>query len=292
MLSRIGKLPSWKQPTAKEYNALIDRLNILSKISGGKGIDVITGIAGVSIIGREIPTSKQLRIFEVQSAAAGDGIYNCYRQTLDATEWDDVTGVDKFDDFDANLIEVLNLRENDPVAAYTPALALYDRLICWKMIDDEGGGRWIGVPIVQGPRPAKTTADAGGGLTIVCNLILNNGVEAAGGELGLGITVNCAISGGAALNATIPRLENNEIIMVENIQGNWQCSTKFQATEDCGCVSLPLSTVEGGTGATTASAAAVALGVGNTDSVTFSGLNAITHNGSIITHNGSMVMNV
>ena len=39
-----------------------------------------------------------IKIFEVQSAAAGDGVYNCYQQKLDATDWTDTAGADKFDD--------------------------------------------------------------------------------------------------------------------------------------------------------------------------------------------------
>lgn len=39
--------------------------------------------------------SLNIKIFAVQSEAAGDGVYNCYEQTLDGSEWDDTTGAPK-----------------------------------------------------------------------------------------------------------------------------------------------------------------------------------------------------
>lgn len=90
----------------------------------------------------------EIKIFEVQSVATGDGVYNCYEQTLDATDWDDYDGDDKFDDKDTTSVEVLNLFESDPAANYTPGIGKGARLSCWQWSDDEGNKRWVGVPLL------------------------------------------------------------------------------------------------------------------------------------------------
>lgn len=87
-----------------------------------------------------------IRIFKVQSEAAGDGVYNCYEQTLNATEWTDTAGDPKFDDKNTTSVEVLNLAEFDPEAEYTAALSAGDMLAAWQMTDDEGTKRWVGMP--------------------------------------------------------------------------------------------------------------------------------------------------
>ncbi len=95
--------------------------------------------------------SSDSRIFEVQSEATGDGIYNCYEQILDATEWSDTSGDPKFDDENTDSVEVLNLDEAYPESTYYAALAGGDLLLAWQVSDDEGNLRWIGVPFIKRP---------------------------------------------------------------------------------------------------------------------------------------------
>ena len=168
-------------------------------------------------------------IMEVQSAATGDGIYSCKKQVLDATEWADTAGDDKFDDdtIDTNSYEVLNLRENDPVSSYTAALGLYDRIVAWEEEDDEQNKRWVGVPLVSGPRGVRATEDAPNATSITCNLILNNNVEAGSGELGYNIEVYNAKA--LNLDEALPRIKDDDDMMAENIGGKWFFANSFSA---------------------------------------------------------------
>jgi len=178
----------------------------------------------------------EIKIFEVQSAATGDGVYNCYEQVLDSTNWIDTTGFDKFLDHDTNIVEVLNLLENDVEADYTPALALKDRIAAWEWFDDEGKARWVGIPLVPSTRRARTTQSATANDHITCNLIGNDGVEITSG-LGSGIEVYCNISHGTALNDAIRRLANDDYLMVVNSGGKWWCTEGFSGDEECDCYS-------------------------------------------------------
>jgi len=175
-----------------------------------------------------------IRIFEVQSAATGDGVYNCYEEMLDKTDWIDTGGEDRFYDKNAVSVEVLNLLEHDVEATYARALAIGDRIESYQFTDDEGTSRWVGIPISGGSpvRRAKTTAAAGATTTIVCNLIGNNGVEITSG-LGSGITVYCDTEDSANLNSVKPRLINDEEITVYNLNGKWYCSWGFSKWSFC-----------------------------------------------------------
>ncbi len=172
-----------------------------------------------------------IKLFEVQSAASGDGIYNCYEQTLDATEWDDTAGDSKVDDKNTNSIEVLNLAEYDPEATYVAHLAADDLIVAFMKTDDEANARWIGLPLRQAnadrPRVAYCKTDAGAGATIVCYL----DTDGTGTE----ITVTCFIAGGSALNAALPRLTDGLGIIVTKVGATWRCTTTFQTSEDCDC---------------------------------------------------------
>jgi len=168
-------------------------------------------------------------IFEVQSAATADGVYNCYKQKLLATGWE-AGGGDKFADLDAVEVQVLNLIENDTISAYEEALALHDRIAAWEKEDG-----WVGIPITPSVRMARTTTSAGGATSIVCNLIDNDGETEILSGLGSGITVYCRITEGVNLNEALPRLANDDYIFVQNISGKWWCTTIFQASEDCIC---------------------------------------------------------
>ena len=243
MFNFLQKLAGYKKPTAADYNKLVDRINQLSKITGSGGVSVISGPMGTNIIGGAVAASGAgIKIFEVQDQldTPADGIYKCYQQTLDATEWDDTAGDDRFDNKEEVGeevdVEVFNLFENNCSATYKEALATGDRIAAWKWTDDEGTSRWVGVPITHGSpiRMARTTAAAGATQTIVCNLAGQDGVEITSG-LGSGITVGCKVSGDGNLNAAIPRLADDDDIFVVNLNGEWWCTTVFQTSEDCDC---------------------------------------------------------
>lgn len=168
------------------------------------------------------------KVFVVVSAATGDGVYNCYEQTLDATDWDDTAGNDKFDHKNTDSIEVFNLLENDPIADYSPALTVGDAIKAWQWIDDEGNKRWAGIPLVTNPvRRAITTQAAPALAHITANLYNHAGVEITEG-LGSGITVYCDIIGGTKLSEAIPQLKDNTPLSTLNIQGKWYCTSIFQ----------------------------------------------------------------
>ena len=178
------------------------------------------------------------KIFEVQSAATGDGVYNCYEQRLDATEWADTAGDDKLDDKDAVSVEVLNLLENDPVSSYTPALGKYDRIRAWLINDDEGNSRWAGVPLVSAVRWVKATengpATAIASTTITCNLWLNNGAEATSGQLGYHIEVAAEdCEGSPDWDEVVPTIKSGNYYPAHNEQGTWAFAFAFTIMDIC-----------------------------------------------------------
>ena len=227
-----------------------------------------------------------IKFFEVIGEATGDGVYDCYKLSLDATEWADTAGDPKFDSPNAytqwnnvtdyvvcnyvhhngkiyhctqnngpssdiyepgvtegwpsywdvvELVEVLNLYENNPIGAYTPALGLYDKMKAYQMLDDEDEMRWVGIPSTPQIRQVRATEDAPAAENITCNLILNNDVEAIAGQLGRNIEVYARICGGGNLNSAVPRIADNDYLFAQNIQGKWWFCTNFQASEDCVC---------------------------------------------------------
>ena len=134
-------------------------------------------------------------------------------------------------------IEVFNLLENDPVTSdYFAALGLYDKMICWQRTDDENNLRWVGIPIHTGARLVRLAEAVGAVTNVTCNLVLNNGVEAEMDELGYNINVYARVIGDGNLNEAIPRMEDDDYVMAENIHGKWWFTTDFQITEDCECV--------------------------------------------------------
>ena len=69
----------------------------------------------------------------------GAGYYNCYLQSLDATNWD--TNDDICSDTGFTIV-VLNLAETGTSGH---VLTADDKIICSKFIDDEGNDRYIGI---------------------------------------------------------------------------------------------------------------------------------------------------
>lgn len=144
------------RPSANEHNMA---MQLLSGLANSLHINSYVDSTGFHT--RRMPgTSLQIKIFEVQGPldTPADGIYKCYEQTLDATEWEDTAGDDKFDDKDSVEVEVLNLLENNPAADYMHGLVVGDRITAWQWFDDEGNNRWVGIPIVENVRRAKIEA--------------------------------------------------------------------------------------------------------------------------------------
>lgn len=171
------------------------------------------------------------RIFEVQDKAdTGYGLYKCYEQKLDATNWDDETGEDEFADKDTTEVEVLNLLENDPIADAIPALGKYDRLRAWTVTDDEDNSRWVGIPLTPQLREVKATQAAQSEKNYVaCNLVLNDGAEADSGELGEAIDVYGRINGaGTDLSICQPGIASGDTRLAQCIQGKWWFYGAFQ----------------------------------------------------------------
>lgn len=91
-------------------------------------------------------------------------------------------------------------------------------------------------------RRAKTSEDAGGGDSILCSFF-----NEKTGEIietpGTGITVNCLISNGSALNEASRRLEKGDELFVtasafDNdgiVEFRWMAIEGFMGTEECDC---------------------------------------------------------
>ena len=86
---------------------------------------------------------SKMFIAKVVSDAAGAGVYNCYIQKLDATNWGNASAVIINKNTDS--VEVLNMAE-DAVASHYLDAGNY--ILCWKMTDDEGNSRYVGYEIL------------------------------------------------------------------------------------------------------------------------------------------------
>jgi len=213
---------------------------VISRVIITSGAWTAENVAGYFIMGNQagtfeeenlkVGTESDVATIAGDSAATSYGAYYCYEQTLKADEWEDTDGDDKLDDKDTIGVEVLNLLETDSVADYTPMLGLYDRITAWKMTDDEGNKRWVGMPLVNSVRQVRATEEAGDFDHITSNLLLNNGVEAAESELGYHIEVYARICYGAALSAAEPRIANSQWLTAHNEQGKWWFDTVFNTT--------------------------------------------------------------
>ena len=88
--------------------------------------------------------------------------------------------------------------------------------------------RGVGGEGVGGTSKAFAKVAAGAGATLVCFL----DTDATGDE----ITVNFSISRGTALNAALPRLQDGDLIFVQNFStDDWWCVQTFHGSEDCVC---------------------------------------------------------
>ncbi len=85
----------------------------------------------------------KLFIARVVSDATGGGYYNCYLQTLDATDWDTNTTILQ-NPTTLTSVVVANLAE---IGSSVHNLDAGNFLICWQAKDDESNERYIGVEV-------------------------------------------------------------------------------------------------------------------------------------------------
>ena len=217
-----------------KLNAMAGEVNKFKAITGDGLIQVQKTTSGITLklnMEQLLPRLPKLgaggvdiKIFEVQSAGTGDGIYNCYEQTLDATEWADTAGDPKFDDKDAVSVEVLNLEEYDPPSDYVAKLSAGDMLAAWQMADDEGNKKWVGIPLEAAggeTRQAYCKTNASTGDTIVCYL----DTDGTGEEK----TVYFNMIGTSNINECWPHLLDGSPISVyyDSHDSKWRCCHTF-----------------------------------------------------------------
>jgi hypothetical protein len=219
----LSKLPGGKVARGADVNSLIDRVNILSRITTSGKISSIVSKLGVQIWSTPDAPGQELKIFQVQSATAAEGVYNCYGR-LSSGLW----GTTNY--------EVLNLLENYIVSSgYGYAMAYGDTMLGFRGIDENSTPRWMAFPLTPPVRLAKCTEAAGADSNITCNLIANDGETEITSGLGSGITVNAKATLGANLEDAVPRLDNGSYMFVENISGKWWLVQTCQASENCAC---------------------------------------------------------
>lgn len=237
-IPRIDTLREGQRISASEYNRRGRALQNVCRSLPANSIVDSSGIhtrRPISVSG----VTLRRALFEVQSAATGDGVYNCYEQKLIASYWNNTTHQPKFTERDETPqeVEVLNLMENfDPISGYVRGLGKYDRIVAWQMPDSGGTQRWIGVALAPSVRRFKTIESATANDHITCDMVLNDGAEAASGELGYHVEIYGDIYGSNALNTSTPRLVVAKYLYAEVITGKWRCVTPFDTDrEDCIC---------------------------------------------------------
>lgn len=223
-----------EMPTAIEFNRLVKLVSGMAHSLHVQGFSDSTGFHTRRIPG---PSELNIKIFAVQDEATGDSVYNCFEQTLDATEWEDTDGDAKFDDLDAEEVEVLNLDEAYPEDTYYAALSAGDLLSSWQMMDDEGTLRWVGTPIIKRPvnetfnvpRSARITAV--GEDTLTAKLL-----DSDGAVIGDGLTVEFREHLGVQHlhDAVWPDFAINDyIIMMKGRDNKWYFIGTFDDTTVC-----------------------------------------------------------
>ena len=238
MLPLLSKIAAWKKRlTGRDLDPIIDRLNLLSRIQGIGGTQVISGPTGVQVKGGGGGESSPMKIFEVQSAATGDGVYNCYEQILDGSDWVSTTTVDKVGDKDAVSVEVMNAMENYTIVSptYGDALMANDRLLTWESTDDAGTKRKIGVPIV----PMTVRLAYAQEISQADNYLRVRLADYKGVAGGDAFDVYCLVYGGSALNAAVPIIAVNDPIFIIQLWGLWYSLFPFMTFEDCDCYTEP-----------------------------------------------------
>jgi len=186
------------------------------------------------------PAGADIRIFEVvsKSTGAGDGVYNCREQEIDATYWSNEYGVPRFqNNANENTIEVLNLEESDGAYFHADLLRVGDKLYGWRMNDNEFNKRYVGKPFLStGIHRAFCSQNAPGSDYILAQL------NYVGGQT---IEVYCDIVGGGGLSSALPLLKTGTSLSVywlgEEVSSGasayqkWYCTMIFQHYKACNC---------------------------------------------------------
>ncbi len=233
MLTPLPKLPGHKKRlSGKDLNVFIDRINLLSRVTGYGGTQVIAGPTGIQIRGGSGGVNSTTRIYRVQDTATGDGVYECFEQLVDSTDWLSTTNlIDKVVDKDSVTVEVWNAYENFIYTPYAEALFANDLMVGWQVNDDEGNIRVVGIPAIPTiVRLAFVQENAPHEALIEIKLADNTGTAA-----GATIEATCIIYGGSFLDEAVPRLTTSSIVFVIQLWGLWYVLSPFITTEDCTC---------------------------------------------------------
>jgi hypothetical protein len=185
----IDRFSGGRPSALYKLNRMVEVAN-LSPL-GGSGLIAHTSINNVGrtsklMLNQLLPQlirGSAIKIYVVISNATGAGVYNCYVQKLLNEEWGDIQGAAKLSDKDTTptIVEVLNLYENDPAAAQHN-LSVGDMLAAWKMNDDTGVSRLVGIPLIStgaGNYTAYVAEDAPPRNYIKCFLNCNRTVPIA-----------------------------------------------------------------------------------------------------------------
>ena len=236
MLTQLKRIPRGKQVSARDLDKAIERLNLLAKISGMADTKVTTGPTGIQIKGgREGGVNSTSRLFQVQSSATGDAVYNTFEQFVSATNWVSTTdAINKVVAKDAVNVEVWNTHGNYiKESPYAEGLFANDLMVGWQTIDDENNERIVGIPAIPTMvRLAYVQEDSPADLFISVKLADNTGVAA-----GDAFDAQCIVYGGLALDEAVPRLSvsSGDFVFVIHLLGKWFVISAFLATTDCTC---------------------------------------------------------
>ena len=128
LIPKTKKLYKGGQISAREYNRRGETLKSVSRSLSRNSVSDATGVHGRAILANtEFQTG--ITIFSVVDAnATGYGVYNCYKMSLDSTEWTDTAGDNKFDRVDANWSAVVNYNVGDFSIRWSGVLSY--RYIC------------------------------------------------------------------------------------------------------------------------------------------------------------------
>lgn len=168
----IQKLISGPRTLVRKINELIEAANSFKRMSGDSFIKVnhTQGGAGVRIdvdavagrLARQTNAGLGTKIFEVQSNSTGNGVYNCFEQLIDATDWDVANKHDYLDDKDTVSVKVWNVDENKKVSTWALASYYYKGAI---VTNDGTDYRSTAVHVSE----AATEPGVGGSWTVTIN---------------------------------------------------------------------------------------------------------------------------
>lgn len=139
MSDSIDYIAPGKQPTAHDFNRLIDMVESLAGSTQQKYFRDSRGVHTA-----KLPTvfPATLRIFQITGNALADYIYECEEKLIDSTYWPDVLNHTKLINKGDPDVDVFNIGEAGSTTEH--ALAVNDILIGFEMRDDAGIPRLVG----------------------------------------------------------------------------------------------------------------------------------------------------